>query len=225
MQYTFIISLVVIYLIVLYAIKVQIPDSESLVQLLTLWYATYGYPLIFLAAFLEGTFVISFYVPGSTAVLLGAAISKTGVIQFPWVVFFATLGLVLSYCVNYALGKHGWYHALSRMGLEKGLHEASEKLHTHKKKTFFLGYFHPGSASFISTAAGVSNVPFKEFLFYTVCSQIIWSLLWGSLAYIIGMTLVELFIKYFTYVVIVLIAIWLVKRYLYRRKHMNLPIL
>lgn len=224
MQYTFIISLVIIYLVVLYVIKVQIPDSASMVQLLQTWYALYGYPLIFLAAFLEGTFVISFYVPGSTAVLLGAAISRTGVIQFPWVVFFATLGLVCSYCINYILGKYGWYHALSRMGLEKGLAEASKKLHTHKKKTFFLGYFHPGSASFISTAAGVSNIPFKEFLFFSVISQLFWSLIWGSLAYIIGMTLVELLVKYFSYVVIFLIAVWIIKRYVFDKKESKISL-
>ncbi len=193
-------------------VRGKIPDAETLLDIIKDLYSAYGYYLVFLGALLEATFLISLYLPGTTVVLLGAALSRTGVMQFPIALALAILGFVIGYAINYVLGKYGWYRLLSRLGLKKGIEIAKTKLADNQVKTILFGYFHPSSASFISTAAGILRLPFPKFFLLSFLSQLFWSLLWGSLAYLFGITLVELFLKYFGFVVAGVVVIWLLRK-------------
>lgn len=193
-------------------VRGKIPDAQTLLSLISELYKNYGYYLIFFGALLEATFLISLYLPGSTVVLLGAALSRTGAIQFPIVLSLAMLGFVIGYTINYVLGKYGWYHILTRFGFKKGIDVAKSKLESHRNKTILIGYFHPSSASFLSTAAGILKMPFYKFLMLSITAQLFWGILWGSLAYIFGLVLVELFMKYFGFVVAGVVVIWFLKK-------------
>ena len=198
-------------------VRGRIPDAETIVSFITDLYKTYGYYLVFFGALFEGMFLIGLYVPGSTTVLLGASLSKTGVVQYPIVLILATLGLLISYSINYFLGKYGWHHVLARLGLNKGLDIAKDKLEKHQAKTIFFGYFHPGSASFLSTAAGIIKIPFKKFLILSIFSQCLWAIVWGSLAYFFGLPMVEFLLKYFVFVLPTIIVIWMVRKIIIKR--------
>lgn len=193
-------------------VRGRIPDAETLLAAIKDLYGAYGYYLVFLGALLEATFPISLYLPGATVVLLGAALSRTGVIQFPITLTLSIVGFIVGYTINYVLGKYGWYRLLSRLGLKKGIEIAKTRLENNESKTILLGYFHPSSASFISTASGVLRIPFPKFFLLSLLSQLLWSLLWGSLAYVFGLTLVELFVKYFGFVVVGGVIVWLLKK-------------
>jgi len=195
-------------------VRGRIPDAETLLDFIKELYKTYGYYLVFFGALLEGMFLIGLYVPGSATILLGASLSKTGVVQYPIVLILATLGLLIAYTINYLLGKYGWYHVLARLGLNSGLDIAKDKLEKHQTKTIFLGYFHPGSASFLSTAAGILKIPFKKFLILSFFAQFGWAIVWGSLAYIFGLAMVEFLLKYFVFVLPAVIFIWMVRKFL-----------
>lgn len=203
-----------LYLMVLIYLRGKIPNPETLIDMLKNLYGSYGYSIVFFGALLEATFLITLYVPGSTVVILGAALSRTGVIQFPVVISLAILGFLIGYCLNYILGRYGWYHVLARFGFEKGIEVAKEKLERHQVKTILFGYFHPSGGSFISTAAGVLNIPFKRFFILSLIAQTFWAILWGSLAYYFGLPLVEFFLKYFSFVVLGGILIWVIRRVL-----------
>lgn len=206
--------LLIFYFTLFLFIRGRIPDAETLLDFIKELYKTYGYYLVFFGALLEGMFLIGLYVPGSTTVLLGASLSKTGVVQYPIVLILATSGLLIAYAINYLLGKYGWHHVLARLGLNKGIDIAKDKLEKHQTKTIFLGYFHPGSASFLSTAAGILKIPFKKFLILSFFAQSLWAILWGSLAYFFGLTMVEFLLKYFVFVLPTIIAIWMVRKFL-----------
>ena len=210
--------LFIFYLAFFIFVRGRIPDAETLLDFIKELYKTYGYYLVFFGALLEGMFLIGLYVPGSTTVLLGASLSKIGVVQYPVVLVLATLGLLISYSINYFLGKYGWHHVLARLGLNKGIDVAKDKLEKHQAKTIFLGYFHPGSASFLSTAAGILKIPFKKFLILSIFSQSLWAILWGSLAYFLGLPMVEFLLKYFVFVLPAVIVIWMVRKFLLRPK-------
>jgi len=199
-------------------VRGRIPDAETLLGFIKELYKTYGYYLVFFGALLEGTFLIGLYVPGSATVLLGASLSKTGVVQYPIVLVLATVGLLISYTINYLLGKYGWHHVLARLGFNKGIEIAKDKLEKHQAKTIFLGYFHPGSASFFSTAAGILKVPFKKFLILSLLAQSLWGILWGSLAYYLGLPMVEFLLKYFVFVLPTIIIIWMVRKIIIKKK-------
>lgn len=187
--------LVVVYAVFLYLFRGYLNIGDLLVGVTAL-YSKYGYLVVFVAAFIESSFPIGLYVPGSTAVLFGAALSRNGTLQFPMVYLLATSGLVLGYCLNYALGKYGWYHMLTWFGIDKGIGQAQKKLERYGNKAILVGYFWPGGASFLSTAAGVLRMPFRKFLLLSIGAQAMWTLLWGGLSYLFGLTLVEFLFKY-----------------------------
>ncbi len=200
------------YIIVLFFIRGNIPSPEALLASLQAVYGTYGYALIFISGILEATFLLGFYVPGSMVMLFGAALSKTGVLDFPLAYACGLFGLQIGYTLNYILGRYGWYHVLARVGFGKGIEVAKTRLEEYGAKAFLLGYFYPGSASFIATAAGVLRLPFKRFFVMSFLAQAIWGLLWGLLAYFYGLTLIELLLKYSVFVLLAILAFLLAKK-------------
>jgi len=202
----------VFYIAFISFMYIRFHDPKELIRTLTELYATYGYYLVFFGALIESTFLIGLYFPGSAVVLLGAASAKSGVLFLPFVILLATLAFSIGFTINYFLGKHGWYHVLAKIGLEKGITEAQKRLKTHRYKTIFLGYFNPGAAAFISTAAGLMKVPLKQFVPASILATLFWNTVWGIIAYIFGLTLVEYFIKYFGFVVMGFIAVYFLRK-------------
>jgi len=206
--------IIVGYIVAIFFITGRLPTPADLLRSIREWYLLYGNYLVFVAALLEGTFLLGLYVPGSTIILFGAALSKSGAIGLPSVLFLATVGLLLGYTINYFLGKYSWYHILSKFGLEKGIDEATDKLRKHGGKAIFVGYVFPNGGAFLSTAAGVMKMPFGKFFIYSVLAQTFWILVWGSIAYFLGSVFVDLFMKYFGYVIVGIIGIYIIKKYL-----------
>lgn len=198
-----IILLLVVYISLFVFIQGKIPEPEKIGEAIIGLYKTYGYPLLLIGAIIEGIFLVGNYFPGSAILLIGAAVSKNGTLYFPFVVMISVVGLSISYTINYLLGRYGWYHVLSRFGLEQGLATAEKKLKSNEIKTFTIGYISITTAAFISTAAGVMRLPYKRFIVMSVLCQLVWSLLWGSVAYMLGFAFVELLLKYLVYVFLV----------------------
>lgn len=211
--------IIVIYVVAIFLIKGRLPTPADLLNSIREWYMLYGNYLVFFAALLEATFLLGLYVPGSTVILFGAALSKSGAIGLPEVLFLANLGLLMGYTINYFLGKYGWYHVLAKFGLEKGLDEAKEKLQSHGGKAIFVGYIFPNGGAFLSTAAGVMNMPFKKFFLYSVLAQTFWIVVWGSVAYLIGPLFVDLFMKYFSYILFAGIGIYIIKKFVFTKSN------
>jgi membrane-associated protein len=208
-----------IYIGLLVAFRGRIPETAVLMQQITGLYGHFGYSLVFFGAFLEVLFLIGFYVPGSVVVLLGAALAKQGIVQFPYVYLLGSFGAVCGYIINYMLGRFGLQGILSVFGLTESMKGTTENIRKHGPKAIFVGYFFPGSGSFFSTAAGVLGMPFKTFLVWSIVSQLFWSLLWGSLAYFFGLQIVTFIIRYFVFVVFGVLLILLLRRvYLDKKK-------
>ena len=207
-----------IYLGIIIFVLRRIPSPEELIDVLKGLYSRFGYSLVFVSALAESIFLLGFYVPGSTAILLGAALARTGIIQLPVVLILGTLGLVCGYTINYFLGKHGWYHVLAQFGFDKGIETAKNKLMKHQSKALLLGYLSPSTGAFISTASGVTNMRFWKFFLLTLIGQSFWSLLWGGIAYLFGMFFVDAFLKYFAFIVWGIIGIWVLRNYVFAKK-------
>lgn len=209
--------LIALYFSFAFFIRQQFPDPKVFIESIKSFYEVYGYQLIFFGALLEALFLIGLYLPGATVVLLGAALSRSGVVSFPLVFVLGTAGLLIGYTINYVLGRYGWYHVLTFIGLEQGVKEAEKKIERHGIQAIFLGYFFPGGASFLSTAAGILQMPFRTFLFASVVAQGFWGILWGSLAYLFGLPLVEFLLKYFIFVLLGLLVFWIVRKVIIKK--------
>lgn len=191
--------------------RFSLPSQEQIMDFVRGLYQSYGYLIVLVSGLVEATFMVGMYLPGSTAILLGAVIAKSGVVSLPLIILLGTLGMMLGYSLNYALGKYGWYQLLLKFGMKAPLDQAEEKLAKHGKKALFLGYLAPNGGAFVSTASGIANMPFQKFLLLSVLSQLFWSTLWGVLAYMIGDVFIEVFFKYAAILVYVLVGIWLVR--------------
>jgi membrane-associated protein len=205
-------AIVGIYVLIMFLARKYIVDAPTLIAHLKNLYDTYGYALILAGAFLEGMFIVGLYLPGSLVVLLGAALAKTGVVSFPIVIILAVIGFNLGYCFNYLMGRYGWYRVVERFGFKKQIDHAKAKLEKYEVMALLFGYALPSAASFLTTAAGMLHFPFKRFLIASLLIQTGWSLLWGTLAYTLGLTFVEYFIQYFGFVVVIGMAIYFYKK-------------
>ncbi len=215
-KFLFPLTLLFLYWLLIFYIRGKIPDPQTFIESLKELYATYGYFLILAAAIMEGMVILGMYIPGSTVILLGAILARTGVISYPLVFVLGTAGLLIGYSIDYFLGKFGWYHLLSNFGMGKLLLEAENKLKQQNKKAIFLSFFMPGTASLLSTSAGVLKVPYKKFIIMALIFQGFWSLLWGNLAYFFGLPVLQYFqMKYFLIaLLIVLVFFFFRKRFL-----------
>lgn len=200
-----------VYLSLFIILRGRIPDTATVIREIQELYTVYGYYLVLIGAFFEGLFPIGMYIPGSTVVLLGAVLSKTGIIQFPLVIILGTLGFVLAYTANYFLGKYGVYRLLSFLGLDREINSAKIRLERNHVKAIFFGCISPAPAAFLSTAAGVLKIPFQRFLVLVIISQFFWSMLWGSIVYIFGMPLVEFILKNLFIIIGFIVIIWIFK--------------
>ena len=212
------ITLFAFYVLVIFLIRGKFSDTPSFVEGIKNIYLNFGYPIIFFGGMLEAMFLVGFFVPGSIVLLMGASLSRLGIVEYPYVFLLGTSGLVIGYVINYFLGKHGWYHVLAWLGLEKGIGAGKKRLEKNTARTIILGYFFPGGASFISTSAGVLKIKFGKFLLLSILAQSFWSLVWGTLAYFFGLHLVEFVIKYFIFVLLGIGMVWGIKKYLAFRK-------
>ncbi len=211
-HYAQIAIVIIVYLAIMWLARKYIVDAPTLINNLKGFYDTYGYWLILVGAMLEGTFIVGLYLPGSLVVLLGAALAKTGVVSFPLVILIAVIGFNTGYTINYLLGKYGWYKVVEGLGFKKQIDHAKAKLEKYEVMALLFGYVMPSSASFLTTSAGIMHFPFKKFLIASLLIQTGWSLLWGTLAYVLGLTFVEYFIQYFGFIVIIGLAIYFYKK-------------
>ena len=141
------IGLFIFYVVTAIFIRSKFSNTPSFLSVIQGVYANVGYPLIFFGGVLESIFLVGLFVPGSVVLLIGAALSRLGVVAYPIVFMLGTSGLIVGYTINYFLGKYGWYNVLSFLGLVKGIEVGKEKLRRHGLRTILWGYFFQGSAS------------------------------------------------------------------------------
>ena len=213
-----ILTLIPLTLLALLFIFVPQPKSEDLIKLLNNLYLHYGYLIVFVGAFLESILLINLYLPGSTAVLLGAILAAQKVLFLPWIILLGTLGVLLAYTADYLLGKYGWYKLFIRFGLSGPLDNAKRRMHSKRKLIIFLSCIHPNYGALSATAAGLLHYSFSEFLIWFSISQLVWSTIWGILAFLFGLNLIDSLIKYSSYVLLILITLWTMKRLYFLKK-------
>lgn len=210
------IGLFICYLTVAIFIRSKFSDTTSFFNAIQGVYTNVGYPLIFFGGLMEAMFLVGLFVPGSVVLLMGAALSRLGIVEYPYVFLLGTSGLILGYTINYFLGKYGWYSLLAWLGFEKGIDSGKKRLEKNTIRTILLGYSFPGGASFISTSAGIIQINFKKFLVLSILAQSFWSLVWGTIAYFFGIHIVEFILKYFIFLLVGIVVVWGVKKLIAR---------
>jgi membrane protein DedA with SNARE-associated domain len=161
--------------------------------------------LVFIGALIEGVLLLGQYFPGGFIIFLGVISAGKDATRAIEVVAVVSISFVIAYSINYLLGRAGWYLFAKKFGLEQAIENAKAKLVKHQLMAILSTYWEPNLASITATAAGVLQIPFKRFSFYSVVGILIWNTFWGTFVYKLGEQALHL--AGFKYVLIVF-GIW-----------------
>jgi membrane protein DedA with SNARE-associated domain len=163
----------------------NLPSTQVIGEAAGRLFETYGLPIVFVAAFLEGMLLIGNYFPGAFIIVLGVVLSGSigGALG---VLIVGTAGLMLSHAFNYYLGKHGWFRLFQKFGVGRSIDESKEKILKKGGLAIFFTYWNPSMAAVVDTAAGLLKMPAKRFFLISLISSIFWNTLVAAVAYILG---------------------------------------
>jgi membrane protein DedA with SNARE-associated domain len=179
-----------------------IPGPDKIVEFLRHLYTQYGYIVVLIAAILEGLIVVNSYAPGSTAILLGVVFARQSNLSVPGIIALAVVGFLISYSVNYLLGRYALKNFLHKAGYSDQIKGVANALERKGPWYILSSYFHPNMAAIVSTGAGVAHMPFPIFFISSAIALIFWDSLWGVAAYHLGESALKLSESPWAYLVI-----------------------
>ena len=151
-------------------------------------FARYGYAVVFFGVFLENT---GLPVPGETALLAGAALSRSGRLSLPWVIVTAIAGAILGDNLGFLIGRRGGRALVERFGPRIGLTrdrllQFDRFFDRHGAKTVFIARFVTGLRVFGALLAGTSGLSWGRFLLYNSTGAIAWATTFGGVGYLLA---------------------------------------
>lgn len=183
-----------------------------------------GYWIVAGAVVLERSIFIGLIIPGDVVLALGGIYAAREELSLPWVIVVATLAAIVGESVGYWLGRKYGVGLVSRLPLvgrlAPKLEAAEEYFRAHGGKTVFIGRFATAAGSFIPFVAGVARMPFGRFLAVDVPAIIIWAGGIATVGYVFGSNLgrVERLLSRFGLVALGLLAVFILTRFLLRRR-------
>jgi len=192
----------------------NLPSNDELFKVMQSYFGEYGYFIILVSAIIEGFIFAGIYYPGSLVIFLGVILAEN-IFQFGIMVIVVAVGLLISYTINFMLGKYGWHKLLIAFGFKKSIKNAQKRLTKHSILGIFLSYWMPNIASLTATAAGIMHYPFKKFLLYSTIAVLFWNLFWGFIVYTFGEAALNVVGIYF---VIAIVVGWIVLNFILSKK-------
>ncbi|HXX77995.1 MAG TPA: DedA family protein [Ktedonobacteraceae bacterium] len=173
----------------------SLPTVHEWLDLLGQFYEHYGYLVVFLGTLGENTAFLGFFLPGNSLALLGALYAHLGTLQLGWVVFFATLGTVLGYHVDYLFGRFILVHVATRwsagtlgrrMRLSARLRLGRRFLKKHGGKAILISHLIGHLRSFVAMSAGMIGMPYRRFLGYELVAAALWNSAFCLLGFVLA---------------------------------------
>jgi membrane protein DedA with SNARE-associated domain len=168
---------------------------HALIEWLGSLYSQYGYLIVFLGALGENTALVGLILPGGTLALLGAFYARAGTLNIGWVIFFAWIGTVLGYHVDYLVGRFllaryapTWSATRlgRRMRLAGRLRLGQRMLRKYGGRTIFISHAIGHLRSFVALSAGMTHMPYRRFLGFELIAAMFWTGGYCLLGYFLG---------------------------------------
>ncbi len=168
---------------------------QAWVEALRTFYDQYGYLAVFSGTLGENTALLGLFLPGNSLALLGAFYARAGTLNLGWVIFFAWLGTVLGYHVDYLLGRFALVHLMKRwsngrlgrrLRLAGRMRLGRRLLSKHGGKAIFLSHTVGHMRSFIALSAGLTHMRYTRFLAFEVLAALVWNTAYSLLGYFIA---------------------------------------
>jgi len=137
-------------------------------------------------------------VPGETALVAAGILASDGQVRIELVIAIAALAAILGDNLGYAIGRTGGRRLLERDGFlehhrRKILEHGEPFFARHGPKAVFLGRWIAVLRIGAAWMAGISRMPWRQFLFWNALGAVAWAASVGLLAYYLGPTAERIF--------------------------------
>ncbi len=165
---------------------------ERLLHLITIL-GTWGYLVVFLAAFLESSAFLGLLVPGESIVIIAGVLASQGYLDLGDCITVISLGAVLGDTAGYSLGRFFGRDYFKKHGRllfvkTKHLERAVIYFQRHGGKTIFFGRFIGFFRAMAPFAAGISKMPYGRFLIFNVTGGVLWATSFTLLGYFFALS-------------------------------------
>jgi membrane protein DedA with SNARE-associated domain len=179
-----------------------------------------GYPGIFTIVGLESA---GLPLPGETTLLAASYLVATGSLSLPLVIASAAAGAIVGDSLGYLIGRKGGRRFFERYGryvgiTETKLEKADRYFERHGAKTVFFGRFIAVLRILAGPMAGASKMPYRRFLAANAAGGITWATLMGTLGFFFGKPVAAILSSMGLWA-LALLALYLIARFLIRRRH------
>ncbi|HEY8319778.1 MAG TPA: DedA family protein [Amnibacterium sp.] len=144
-----------------------------------------AYLAVGLLVFSEDALFFGFLIPGETAAVVGGVLAHRGHAVLPAMIIVVVAAAILGDGVGYAVGRRVGPRLL-RKGplrlLESRVRRAEDFMRVHGRPAVLLGRFVAFTRALMPALAGISEMPYRQFLAFNA----IGGALWGSSFVIIG---------------------------------------
>lgn len=159
-----------------------------LFDLLSRFFAHYGYAAVFLGVMLENA---GLPLPGESVLLFGAFLAHQKGLNIWWVVGSAFAGATAGGSLGYLAGHIGGPELLRRMRTRAFLFggrfdSAQQTFQRHGGWAVFLGRFIVGLRIVVGLLAGALKMPFVSFFFLNAAGSLVWAGTMGTVGYVVG---------------------------------------
>jgi len=184
----------------------------------------WGYAIIFLAPFLESSAFLGLIIPGESVVIIAGFLASHGFLEVGDCMIVIALGAILGDSTGYALGKaigRDYFDRHERLFLFKKKHMQMVESYfaRHGGKTVFWGRLVHLLRAMAPFAAGMSSMPYRQFIFYNAAGGTLWAVAFTLVGYFFGQSwqLIDKWIGRAGVFVVFLVLVIAGFAYLYKR--------
>lgn len=146
--------------------------------------------------FAETGLFAGFFFPGDSLLFTAGFLASQHFIDIRLLLPLCFIASVAGNCTGYAFGKRFGPRIFSRENSllfhKKHIERTNHFFEKHGSKTIFFARFFPIVRTFAPILAGVSNMPYKQFLLHTILGGFIWTIGLTLLGYILGNTIPDI---------------------------------
>ena len=175
-------------------IQILLQDIKNL-------YDQFGYIVVYCTEAIGNTVFASIIIPSGTFAVFGGYYARQGSLNIFGVIFFVWLGIMSGFTTDYALGRFllsGPFHKFGNTWVGKKLQftshleQSQTLLNKHGGKAIIISHGWGHFRSFLALSAGITKMKFKIFITYEFFASLLWSIIYCSIGYFIGIEQNEL---------------------------------
>lgn len=164
--------------------SIELFTLDTLQQLARL----YGYWAVFIGIAIEN---MGIPLPGETIVIVGGFLAGSGELNYWLVLSSAIAGAILGDNFGYWVGRFGGWQLLVKIGRVFGLQEqqleqAKDRYSRNAMQAVFFGRFVTLLRIFAGPLAGITQMPYKQFLLCNSGGAAVWATTIVSLSFFLG---------------------------------------